>query len=160
MSLTNDKMIRTSELFNVLHEGAVLPRKAHTEDAGMDVTCPTAEVIEFGKTSFLPLGISFKKGVIPKNCFAKIEARSSYGKKGLVVHGGIIDRGYTGEIKAIVSCATQGAPICISPAEPFLQIVIYNLAPILIVGESDEDRGYNGFGSTTQNPHPWGAGIL
>lgn len=141
------QMIRTTDLFNV-QVGSTLPRKAHTDDAGMDVFCPTVEFVEFGKTSFLPLGISFKENAIPPNCFAKIEARSSYAKKGLVVHGGIIDRGYTGEIKAIVSCATKGSSIHISPDIPFLQIVLYNLAPITIVGDTEEQRGLGGFGST------------
>lgn len=83
-----------------LHPDAVIPKKAHADDAGFDLT---AVAVEYPKGVYLTkysFGIAIE---IPKNHVGLIFPRSSVWKTDQLLSNsvGVIDCGYTGEISAI-----------------------------------------------------------
>jgi len=88
-----------------VHENAKLPKRAHADDAGMDLFfCPPPKpeldsqietVLPFG-SSILPTGLKIE---VPKGYMLEIKNKSGIAsKRGLVVGACVVDRGYTGEI--------------------------------------------------------------
>ena len=88
-----------------VHENAKLPKRAHADDAGMDLFfCPPPKpeldsqietVLPFG-SSILPTGLKIE---VPKGYMLEIKNKSGIAsKRGLIVGACVVDRGYTGEI--------------------------------------------------------------
>ena len=88
-----------------VHENAKLPKRAHEDDAGMDLFfCPPPKpeldsqietVLPFG-SSVLPTGLKIE---VPKGYMLEIKNKSGIAsKRGLIVGACVVDRGYTGEI--------------------------------------------------------------
>jgi len=88
-----------------VHENAKLPKRAHRDDAGMDLFfCPPPKpeldsqietVLPFG-SSILPTGLKIE---VPKGYMLEIKNKSGIAsKRGLIVGACVVDRGYTGEI--------------------------------------------------------------
>ncbi len=88
-----------------LHEEAKLPKRAHKDDAGMDLFyCPAPrDDIPKQIESVLPHGSSlFPTGLkieVPEGYMLEIKNKSGIAsKRGLIVGACVVDRGYTGEI--------------------------------------------------------------
>lgn len=77
------------------HEDAKKPTRAYANDVGYDLYALSTVEIPSGTVVEVRTGIHL---ALPTDMFAQINIRSSYGKKGLYVHHGVIDPGYTGEI--------------------------------------------------------------
>lgn len=138
-----------------LKAGAVIPKKAHTSDAGFDLhACLNLPVdIEPGECKKIPTGLSI---ALPNDTFGAIFARSGLAtKQGLRPANavGVADSGYRGEyIVALYndSNTTQrinhGDRIAQLVVMPFVQCEFNE------VDELDETaRGAGGFGSTGTN---------
>ena len=127
---------------------AKLPEKANQGDLGYDVFADEDKWIEPGGFKLISTGISvhnssYKYGFIIKD-------RSSVAMKGLFTHAGVIDAGYTGEIKVLFH--NNGATaIKIEQGDKIAQLVPTKVVNFE-VEEVDElfetKRGKNGFGST------------
>ena len=76
-------------------KGAKPPTRAYKGDVGHDLYAIEDIEIPFGEMTEIRTGIHL---VLPEGVFAQVNTRSSYGKKGVVLHHGVIDQGYTGEI--------------------------------------------------------------
>ena len=131
-----------------LTETARLPEKAHQGDLGYDVFADEDKWIEPGGFKLISTGISvhnstYKYGFIIKD-------RSSIAMKGLFTHAGVIDAGYTGEIKVFFHNASNTS-IKIEKGDKIAQLVPTKVINFEIE-EVDElfetKRGNNGFGST------------
>ena len=127
---------------------AKLPEKTHQGDLGYDVFADEDKWIPCGEYGLISTGISvlnntYKYGFIIKD-------RSSIAMKGLFTHAGVIDAGYTGEIKVFFHNVSSTS-IKIEKGDKIAQLV-----PTKVVNfeleEVDElfetKRGKNGFGST------------
>ena len=82
----------------LLHENAIVPRKATDGSEGYDLFSTELESIKITgyDTEIIGTGI----GIKPKPGFyARVADRSSLAKSSLVVTGGVIDPDYTGEIR-------------------------------------------------------------
>lgn len=82
-----------------LSENAIMPKKAHTTDAGFDLYC-TETSVDWAKQEFLcHTGIAFE---IPEGHAGLIFPRSSIANKPLLLHNsvGVIDSNYRGEVTA------------------------------------------------------------
>lgn len=79
-----------------LHRDAVIPKKAHTDDAGLDLVAVTIEWDENGCAVY-GTGLAFE---IPKGYVGLVFPRSSNAKKDLILSNsvGVIDSGYRGEV--------------------------------------------------------------
>ena len=76
-------------------EDATIPTLAYEGDVGYDLYALEDVDIPFGTVKTISTGICLS---LPKDMFAQINTRSSFGKEGLYAHHGVIDSGYTGEI--------------------------------------------------------------
>ena len=131
-----------------LTDTAKLPEKAHQSYLGYDVFADEDKWIPYGKFRLISTGISvfnntYKYGFIIKD-------RSSIAMKGLFTHAGVIDAGYTGEIKVFFH-NVSGTSIKIEKGDKIAQLV-----PTKVINFEVEEveelfktkRGENGFGST------------
>ena len=82
------------------HEAAQLPYKAYQGDVGYDLYAIEDYEIQPGEMVEVKTGVHLS---MPDNIFAQINTRSSYGRKGLTIHHGVIDSGYTGEVTLWIS---------------------------------------------------------
>ena len=132
-----------------VHPDAVLPKRAHPTDAGMDVTAismkMTEDYIEYDT------GLQFQ---LPAGYVMLIFPRSSNSKKDLLMCNsvGVLDAGYTGNLKFRFKLTTMGYTEKIyNPGDKIGQIIILPYPEINFIEteEFDEtDRGSGGFGST------------
>jgi len=131
-----------------LTETARLPEKAHQGDLGYDVFADEDKWIEPGGYKLVSTGISVHNGSYKYGFI--IKDRSSIAMKGLFTHAGVIDAGYTGEIKVLFHNNSSTA-IKIEQGDKIAQLVPTKVVNFE-VEEVDElfetKRGKNGFGST------------
>ena len=137
------------ELYVKRHtDTAKLPVKAHNGDLGYDIFADEDVELGHGEYKLISTGVSIKCsngkwGHIIKD-------RSSMAVKGLFSHAGVIDAGYTGEIKVFFHNVSNTS-IKIEKGDKIAQLI-----PTKVVNfeleEVDElfetKRGKNGFGST------------
>ena len=127
---------------------AKLPEKAHQGDLGYDVFADEDKWIEPGGYKLISTGISvhnstYKYGFIIKD-------RSSIAMKGLFTHAGVIDAGYTGEIKVLFH-NNSSTSIKIEQGDKIAQLVpqpVVNFEVEEVEELFETKRGKNGFGST------------
>lgn len=126
------------------------PTRAHATDAGLDLYVPEGQgcLVRSGAVYTIDLGI---RAAIPDGYYGQLTLRSSAGKKGLTIPNGvgIIDSGYRGNLKLLVSALAE--PVPIAAGERVCQLVILPLTPVdMEVGvvDTDTDRGQGGVGST------------
>jgi dUTP pyrophosphatase len=128
-----------------IHPNAIIPKYAHSGDAGMDLYAVSYEENE--KFIEYKTGLSFE---IPKGYLMLIFPRSSISKKDLMFKNsvGVLDSGYRGEL--ILRFNKFGDEIY-EIEERIGQIIIFPF-PEIEFEESQElsktDRGEGGFGST------------
>lgn len=84
-----------------LNERAKLPSK-RDEDAGFDIYCDSIEniVLKPNETKFFTTGL---RSAFPSNYWIEIKERGSTGAVGLSVRSGVIDSGYRGEWKIMLT---------------------------------------------------------
>lgn len=132
-----------------VHPNAVLPERAHSTDAGMDVTAISMEMTE--DYIEYDTGLQFQ---LPAGYVMLIFPRSSNSKKDLLLCNsvGVLDAGYTGNLKFRFKLTTEGYTEKIyNPGDKVGQIIILPYPEINFIEteEFDEtDRGSGGFGST------------
>lgn len=132
----------------MLDNGAVMPKRAHPTDAGLDLCSREDAVIP-------PHGsVAFDTGVhvgFPAGYYGKLESKSGLNVKyGVVSLGGVIDENYTGSIVAKLYNMTD-EPYTVKKGDKVVQMVVqaYAAPKIELVTElEDTDRGEKGFGST------------
>lgn len=132
------------------HPDAKLPIRAHSTDAGCDIFSVDSCIIEPNSQYAVSTGIAVR---IPENCVGLVANKSSVSAKyGLLVGGGVIDYGYTGEVKVILINPTNKA-VQISSGQKIAQMLILKIeTPEVIyvdkLTNSESKRAEKGFGST------------
>lgn len=126
------------------------PTRAHTTDAGLDLYIPEGQgrLVRCGAVCTINLGV---RVAIPDGYYGQLTLRSSAGKKGLTIPNGvgIIDSGYRGDLKLLVSALVE--PVPVAAGERICQLIILPLTPAgaeIGVVDTGTDRGQGGFGST------------
>lgn len=130
----------------LLDERARLPRRAHPNDAGLDLAPLGGADLTPGETSKLRTGVAVE---IPTGYFGMAVPRSSAKARGLDVLG-IIDSDYRGEVHIVITNTGWREQI-IRPGEFLAQLIIIPVATpcITIVNElSPTARADGGFGSS------------
>ena len=133
-----------------LDKGAIMPTRAHKDDAGLDLYAPSnmpdARLLA-GSSVVIDTGVHAE---IPKGYVGFLKSKSGMNVNYGILNEGVIDAGYTGSIKVKLynfGCANR----YIRARDKISQLVILPiLTPdIELVDELDEtERGNNGFGST------------
>lgn len=133
-----------------LHPDAKLPRYAHTGpfgDLAADLYSVHEAVVEPHRTALVATGLAM---AFPENYGALVEDRSGLAVKGITTLAGVIDPGYRGEIKVVLTNVTD-APITLSAGERIAQLRIVQKIEAAFEEVDDLDathRGHGGFGST------------
>jgi dUTP pyrophosphatase len=137
-------------LVQKLHPDAQLPRYAHLGpfgDLAADLHAVSAWKIEPGETVAVPTGIALG---LPADFGALVEDRSGMALRGLTTLAGVIDPGYRGEIKVVLTNLSP-IPHTLGPGDRIAQLrIVQRLqATFELVETLDETkRGAGGFGST------------
>lgn len=126
---------------------AVLPTRAHPDDAGMDLYGleDVLLVPQEGKVVRTGIALALKTGFV-----GLVADRSSMAKKGVKTAGGVIDAGYRGEIQIVLWNLSKNE-IRLNRGERIAQLLIHPIATPAVreVTSLDETaRGEKGFGSS------------
>ena len=133
-------------LVKKLTNSARLPIRHNEDDAGYDITSIEAISIKPNHKCLVSTGISF---TVPKGTYGQIAPRSGLSMKGIFVNAGVIDRGYTGEVKVMLFNMSEKT-IELAEGSRIAQLIIKKIdLPIVVEVETlnDSDRGEGGFGS-------------
>lgn len=135
--------------FKRLSETAKVPTKAHEKDAGWDLYSDEEVKLPFAVPVLVKTGIAFEH---PPYYHGLIWDRSSMGKRGVHILGGLIDNSYTGEVGAILINLNREVLIPIIEKGQKITQIVFTKLPIssLIEKEnlSETERGERGFGSS------------
>ncbi len=138
--------VRTPEITVQLGHYGIMPSRAHDTDAGYDLYA-SEDVLVTAVPTPINTGVHM---LIPEGFCGLICPRSGLTSKGNTAAIGVIDAGYTGEIK--VSMTTIKSPLHIKCGDRVAQMLIIPVVtPELKLGNVTNavtERGANGFGST------------
>ena len=133
-----------------MHPDAQVPRYAHTGpfgDLAADLHAVSTWTLEPGETVAIPTGIALG---LPAGYGALIEDRSGMALRGLTTLAGVIDPGYRGEIKVVLTNLADAAQT-VFPGDRIAQLrIVQRLEAEFDEVESLDDtvRSIRGFGST------------
>jgi dUTP pyrophosphatase len=130
-----------------LDPAAVIPTRAHADDAGLDLYGLEDAVVAPGAGMLLRTGVA---AAVPAGHVGLVCDRSSLAKRGLKTAGGVIDAGYRGELGVVVwNISSQ--PQAVKKGERIAQMLVIPIAtpaPVEVEDLGDTARGVGGFGST------------
>jgi dUTP pyrophosphatase len=134
-----------------LRPEAVVPRRAYSGDAGMDLSsCERIELAP-GERALVPTGLAI---AIPEGYAGFVQPRSGLAAKhgiSIVNTPGLVDSGYRGELLVNLVNTDQAEPFVVEPGMRIAQLVILPIPELELV-EVDElpesERGVRGFGSS------------
>ena len=124
-----------------------MPVREHSDDAGMDIFSTETVMIPPHSHRKVHTGLHVE---IPAGCFGLLTSKSGMMDRDGITCRGTIDRGYTGEVGAVLFNHTD-EPYMVAAGQKVTQMVIVPcITPALeLVDELDGgERGDHGFGST------------
>ena len=131
----------------MLDEGAIMPTRAHTADAGLDLYAPADIVVRANDSAVIDTGVHME---IPEGYVGMLKSNSGLNVKNNITNEGVIDAGYTGSI--VVKLYNNGGVFTkLKKGSKISQLVILPIEtpePVLVDKFNDSERGNNGFGST------------
>lgn len=144
--MSSDLEINSIDILRVSPD-AVLPTRAHSDDAGLDLYSLEDILLEPEQGKVAKTGIAI---ALPIGHVGLVADRSSLAKKGVKTAGGIIDAGYRGEIHILLWNISRD-PIQLRRGERIAQLLILPVVTpavreVKILDETP--RGNKGFGST------------
>jgi dUTP pyrophosphatase len=142
----------TELFFQRLHEEAVVPERAYSGDAGLDlVACEGAEIGP-GKRAVVGTGLAV---AIPEGHAGFVQPRSGLAADhGVTVLNtpGLIDSGYRGEVRVILLNTDTATAFVVEPGMRIAQLVIVPVAAVETAEVNElpaTERGVRGFGSSS-----------
>ena len=134
-----------------LRDDAVLPSRAHSGDAGFDLSACEEITIGVGQRAAVGTGIAVE---IPDGHAGLVVPRSGLALRhgiSMVNSPGVIDAGYRGEVRLLLLNTDNASAFTVEPGMRVAQLLVVPLADIELI-ETDEatatDRGAGGFGSS------------
>ena len=131
----------------MLDPGAIMPTRAHSTDAGLDLYSPVDAVVYHGDSVTIDTGVHAE---IPAGYVGMIKSKSGLNVKHNITSEGVIDCGYTGSL--VVKLYNHGnAAVHIAKKQKISQLVILPIITPeleLVDGLEETERGNGGFGST------------
>jgi dUTP pyrophosphatase len=134
-----------------LAPGALLPTRAHGDDAGLDLYALEDSALGPGERASIPTGIAVE---IPAGYAGLVLPRSGLALRhgiALVNAPGLIDPGYRGELRVLLLNTDRSAAFEIAAGDRIAQLLLIraDTPAIVEVGElSASTRGAGGFGSS------------
>jgi dUTP pyrophosphatase len=134
-----------------LHADAVVPQRAYTGDAGLDLASCERVALDPGERALVGTGLAV---AIPEGYAGFVQPRSGLAARhGLTVVNspGLVDSGYRGELRVVLLNTDRTKPFVVEPGMRIAQLVVLPIPELELV-EVDElpssERGVRGFGSS------------
>lgn len=131
----------------VLDDGAKMPTRAHSSDAGFDLYARETAIVEAKDSCKFDTGVHIE---IPEGYVGFLKSKSGLNVKHGITSEGVIDAGYTGSI-VVKLYNNSGYAYKVNAGDKISQLVLLPIVtPELEIADSltDSDRGNNGFGSS------------
>jgi dUTP pyrophosphatase len=134
-----------------LDPAAVLPRRAHPGDAGLDLCCLEAFSLAPGERAMVGTGLAVE---IPEGCAGWVLPRSGLAARhgiALVNAPGLIDSGYRGELRVLLLNTDRVETFRAEAGTRIAQLVVTAVSlvePVEVDALADSLRSDGGFGST------------
>jgi dUTP pyrophosphatase len=134
-----------------LRDGARLPTRAHSGDAGLDLYAADAATIAPGERATIGTGIAVE---IPDGFAGLVLPRSGLAARhgiALVNAPGLIDSGYRGEVRVLLLNTDRREAFDVKPGERIAQLVVTRVSdaePVEVAELQASARGEGGFGSS------------
>jgi dUTP pyrophosphatase len=137
--------------FSRLSAHAVVPTRAHGDDAGLDLTAAEPATLEPGGRTSVGTGLAV---AIPPGHAGLVLPRSGLAAKhgiALVNAPGLIDSGYRGELRVLLLNTDREEGFEIAPGDRIAQLLLVPFAaaePVEAAELDETQRGLAGFGSS------------
>jgi dUTP pyrophosphatase len=134
-----------------LREEAIMPKRAHAGDAGLDLYASEPAHLGPGERWSVGTGVSVE---IPDGHAGLVLPRSGLAREhgiGLVNSPGLIDSGYRGEIRVLLLNTDPAEVYRVKPGDRIAQLLLAPVAaaePVEVEELADSARGDGGFGSS------------
>jgi dUTP pyrophosphatase len=134
-----------------VRDGAVVPARAYTGDAGMDLAACERVELAPGARALVPTGLAV---AIPDGYAGYVQPRSGLAAKhgiSIVNTPGLVDSGYRGELLVNLVNHDDAQPFVVEPGMRIAQLVILQVPAVELVEVDelpDSERGADGFGSS------------
>jgi len=140
-----------------LDKEAVVPTRAHSTDAGIDLYSLEDVFIPVGETRKIKTGIAIN---IEPGFVGKLAGRSSMNSKGIITAEGVIDAGYSADVSVILhnfsNTSSRDSVLFqngyhVKKGDKICQMLIYRVetSPVVEVKELwNSERGAKSFGSS------------
>ena len=134
-----------------LREDAVLPERAYSGDAGLDLAACERHELAPGDRAVVGTGLAV---AIPDGYAGFVQPRSGLAARhGLTVVNapGLIDSGYRGEIRVVLLNTDAAETFVVEPGMRIAQLVVLPLPELELVEVEElpeSERGVRGFGSS------------
>lgn len=126
---------------------AILPSRAHSTDVGLDIYSLENGEVAPGEGKVFSTGVA---GEFTPYYVGMLTDRSSMAKKGFKLAGGIVDPGYTGELKVVLRNISSKT-LSIIKGDRIAQLLIIPVCTpevVEVMELSESNRGDKGFGSS------------
>lgn len=130
-----------------LDRGAFVPVRAHDTDAGADLRSPIDVLVPAWGSRVIDTGVHIQ---LPHGYVGMLKSKSGLNVKHGITSEGVIDEGYTGQIKVKLYNHSD-YPHAIERGDKITQLVIMPCEYVdfdLVDDLDDSERGGDGFGST------------
>jgi dUTP pyrophosphatase len=140
-----------------LRDEAVLPGRAYSGDAGLDLAACDRHELGPGERAVVGTGLAV---AIPEGFAGFVQPRSGLAARhGLSVVNapGLIDSGYRGEIRVVLLNTDTEEPFVVEPGMRIAQLVVLpvpELELVEVVELPETERGVRGFGSSSRTGRP------
>jgi len=134
-----------------LRDDAVLPERAYSGDAGLDLAACERVELAPGERATVPTGLAV---AIPEGFAGFVQPRSGLAARhGLTVVNspGLVDSGYRGELRVVLLNTDSSEPFVVEPGMRIAQLVVLPVPELELVEVDelpDSERGVRGFGSS------------
>lgn len=130
-----------------LDAGAFVPVREHATDAGADLRSPVDAAIPARHSHVIDTGVHIQ---LPHGYVGMLKSKSGLNVKYGITSEGVIDEGYTGQIKVKLYNHSD-EPYIVGRGDKITQLVIMPCEYVqfdLVDDLEDSERGGDGFGST------------
>jgi dUTP pyrophosphatase len=134
-----------------LRDDAVLPERAYSGDAGLDLSACERVELAPGERATVPTGLAV---AIPDGFAGFVQPRSGLAARhGLTVVNspGLVDSGYRGELRVVLLNTDAREPFVVEPGMRIAQLVVLPVPDLELVEVEElpeSERGVRGFGSS------------
>jgi dUTP pyrophosphatase len=134
-----------------LRPDAVLPGRAYSGDAGLDLSACERVELAPGERAVVGTGLAV---AIPAGYAGFVQPRSGLAAShGLTIVNspGLVDSGYRGEVRVVLLNADSSETFVVEPGMRIAQLVIVPVPEVEVVEErelAETDRGARGYGSS------------